>query len=272
MIPTYQSGIAHGTIVRACDAASFRVSEAVFPPDAAIDWHRHAYPQFCLVLSGAYVESTTEGERLCEPSQLTFHPAHSAHRNLISRAGAVDLCVEVRAPGLDRLARTGRLAEQPLTFRHGDIVDCAQRLRRELQRPDEFSMLAVEGLALELLAAAARQACRPAHAPPDWLESVDRWIDAHLADRLSPTDLAAVAGVHPSHVARVFRRHRGGSIGESVRRRRLERARSELAESNRPIAEVAVAAGFYDQAHLTSCFRRAFGVTPYAFRKSCRAR
>jgi AraC family transcriptional regulator len=44
-----------------------------------------------------------------------------------------------------------------------------------------------------------------------------------------------------------------------------ERAQRLLARERHSIADVAVACGFYDQAHLTNAFRKAFGRTPAAF-------
>ena len=47
--------------------------------------------------------------------------------------------------------------------------------------------------------------------------------------------------------------------------RRLDLAREEI-HRGRPLADVAVEAGFADQAHLTRMFRDAFGLTPARYR------
>jgi AraC family transcriptional regulator len=81
-----------------------------------------------------------------------------------------------------------------------------------------------------------------------------------------------LAGVPASHLARVFRRHHGCSVGAYLRRRRLARASGELTATDRPVAEVALRAGSYDQAHLATAFQRAFGMTPTEYRRTQRAR
>jgi AraC family transcriptional regulator len=48
--------------------------------------------------------------------------------------------------------------------------------------------------------------------------------------------------------------------------RRLERAKTVMRATNEPIALIAQEAGFADQGHLTSIFRRAMGLTPGRFR------
>jgi AraC family transcriptional regulator len=78
-------------------------------------------------------------------------------------------------------------------------------------------------------------------------------------------ELAAIAGVHPIHLARVFRRSFACSPGEYLRRCRIEKLR-ELLLRDLPLAEVALEAGFNDQSAMTTAFRRATGMTPHAFR------
>jgi AraC family transcriptional regulator len=81
-------------------------------------------------------------------------------------------------------------------------------------------------------------------------------------------DLAAVAGLHPSHLARSFRSARGESLAASLRRRRVEWAKRRLVETDDAIATVALEAGFCDQGHFSRVFRRIVGTTPSRFRNS----
>jgi AraC family transcriptional regulator len=85
-------------------------------------------------------------------------------------------------------------------------------------------------------------------------------------------EIAQSAGVTADHLAREFRRHHGSSVGEYVRGLRVELACRRLAESDDPLAEIALAAGFYDQSHFTRTFKRRMGTTPAAFRALHRSR
>ena len=55
--------------------------------------------------------------------------------------------------------------------------------------------------------------------------------------------------------------------GEYVRRQRIALACRSLAESDMPLADVAIEAGFADQSHFTRTFKRQLGVTPAAYRR-----
>jgi AraC family transcriptional regulator len=77
--------------------------------------------------------------------------------------------------------------------------------------------------------------------------------------------MAGVAGYSPFQFSRLFKASTGLSPHQFVLSLRLERAHRLLREPNAQLANVALATGFYDQAHLTNAFRRAFGVTPSVF-------
>ena len=85
---------------------------------------------------------------------------------------------------------------------------------------------------------------------------------------VSPSDLGREVGIHPVHLASVFRKYLGCSVGEFVRNCRVEFAASRLACRGVPLADIAAEAGFADQSHFTRLFKRATGLTPAAFRRS----
>jgi transcriptional regulator GlxA family with amidase domain len=93
-------------------------------------------------------------------------------------------------------------------------------------------------------------------------EAIEHATAGAVAEPLGVETLAALAGVNRRHLLRTFRAHHGTTVGNYVRHRRLLRARTALAAANRPIAAIALDAGFADQAHFTRAFRAEFGETP----------
>jgi AraC-like DNA-binding protein len=88
-------------------------------------------------------------------------------------------------------------------------------------------------------------------------------VRALLADRLAivrSAELEAVADLGRYELARQFRSLYGTSPYRYSLLRRLHFARARLGRT--PLAELALAAGFVDQAHFTRMFRSAFGLTP----------
>jgi AraC family transcriptional regulator len=98
------------------------------------------------------------------------------------------------------------------------------------------------------------------------LKRVRDYIEAHLDDRLTLTDLAGVACLSPYHFSRSFKQAVGVGPQRYVMRRRLKRAKVLMRRTNETLAEIAQRVGFADQSHLTSTFRREMGVTPGRYR------
>jgi AraC family transcriptional regulator len=142
---------------------------------------------------------------------------------------------------------------------------------REFRLHDTASDLALDGLALALLAQVVRKDTGPRSkgkgARPDWLGRVE----ALLHDRADqPMDIAGIAAevdLHPVYMARVFRRHNGCSPGEYLRRLRVNRACRLLSDTDESLAAIAYGTGYSDQSHFTRHFKRAMGVTPGEFRE-----
>ena len=106
-----------------------------------------------------------------------------------------------------------------------------------------------------------------ARAHREMIDSVRAGIGTQLDTNVALDDLAAGACMSPFHLSRVFRELTGWSIHGYRTEVRLRTSLEPIAGGER-LADVAAAVGFANQAHLTDRFRRAFGVTPHAWRSS----
>ncbi len=107
----------------------------------------------------------------------------------------------------------------------------------------------------------------PAPALPAHAAELARAARAALATRSLPIpQLARDLGVSPFHLCRCFRRAAGTTIHAWDEHLRLRRAADHLRGGGRDLTTVALDHGFSSHAHFTTRFRRAFGVTPSAWR------
>ena len=97
-------------------------------------------------------------------------------------------------------------------------------------------------------------------------------IDAQLDARLTVETLAREVGLSVAHFARAFKETLGRAPHQFLLSLRLERARRMLETPGAQLSQVALAAGFADQAHLTRLFKRQFGITPGALQRAHRQR
>lgn len=91
------------------------------------------------------------------------------------------------------------------------------------------------------------------------------FIHDHLSEDISLHAIAGAVGMSPFHFSRLFKRSTGASPHQYLIQCRTERAKQMLLRSSESIADVALRLGFCDQSHMTTHFKRAFGVTPRAF-------
>jgi len=253
--------------VRRVRRPGFCLTEARYHPRSRIPRHAPETASLCLALEGGYREQGAGAEVTCEPATLMFHPPGYPHADVIGEAGGRCLTV-----ALEDLLLTSLPDEAQQALEAGPARRVTPRwqvfgVRAALLAVDDRLDDEVEELLLGLLAdvAGARGIAIP-QAPPPWLGRVRERIHDEYACPLDLRALAHTGGVHPMHLARAFRAHFRCTIGEYVRQRRVEFACRALLASEESLSGVAYAAGFTDQSHFTTTFRRWVGMTPGRFR------
>jgi AraC family transcriptional regulator len=174
--------------------------------------------------------------------------------------------VEFTQRWLDHIDGFGARLDSRFTANGGYFLQLGNRLHRELWSDERISALCIEGLALELMAEIAQRKIR-ASGNARWLQQAVEYLRANFKESPTLQEVAEAAGVHPVHLAREFRRKQGLTVGEYIRKLRVDLACQELVRSKQPIVDIAVKAGFSDHSHMTRVFRRQTGLTPTEFRK-----
>ena len=98
------------------------------------------------------------------------------------------------------------------------------------------------------------------------MEGVLRHIQLHLNDTLTPEDLAGVAHISKFHFHRVFSGMVGESVGEHVRRLRLEKAAGALRRTDASVIQIGLDCGYGAHEAFTRAFKAHFGMAPSEFR------
>lgn len=103
--------------------------------------------------------------------------------------------------------------------------------------------------------------------PPWRVRRALSYVEANIDQRITAADLAREVNLSTSHFSRAFRRTLGTTVHAYVMGRRVERARSLMANSPATLSDIAVRCGLSDQSHLTRWFRRVVGATPARWRR-----
>lgn len=246
----------------------FAITETVYTPDMHLPPHAHERPCFVVVLEGSFSESSGQTARSCKPHTIIVRRPGAVHSNHFWNAGGRCLNIEMDPFWFTEAETAAGLPPQSIHY-FGRRSPClAYALYREYCEADDVSSLAIEGLLLQLLADAARQPRFVERSEPTWLLTVKDFVHSSFREPLTLSALGEVASVHPVYLATKFRKHCGCTIGEYVRRVRIEFARRALERSHLSLSKISAESGFYDQSHFTRTFKRLTGLTPGAYRET----
>jgi AraC family transcriptional regulator len=253
--------------------AGFAIKEFTQPPYRRLPWHEHPDASVCFVVSGSYTERLGGQDRECAPHTLVFKPPVERHADRFGRAGGTCLLIEIPPGRLATLEPCAGVMREPKLVHDARLAALGHHIYREFGGLDDLSPLALEGAILDLLVEATRVVGRQRSSrPPRWLREAHDLIRDGFRESITLSTVAGAVSIHPAHLARMFRRFYGASIGAYVRRLRIEHAARELARPGASLGEIGVRAGFYDQSHFSRVFKYQLGQTPAQFRDAARAR
>ena len=245
------------TLIETLHVANHRV-----PP------HVHETASICLTLAGRGFEISNGTRIVAQPGCVIFRPPQLVHSNQFGASAHRGFMIELENKWLTGCRHIASVFEGHKHFAGGPVPELALRIYRESRIKDSVAPVIVEGLMLELLGHASRSLIKTPVRPPSWLTQTRDLLHAQFNHPLNLVDIATTVGVHPTHLARTFKKHYRTTVGEYLRRLRLDWAMRQLTETEIPIAEIALAAGFYDQSHFSHLFKQHSGFTPAEFRAS----
>lgn len=256
----------HGTVLKSGKLAGLSLSETAYAPAVRLARHAHESAYFSFVLQGSFTESNGRRSSEYKSSTLIFHPAGESHSDYF-HALTRGFNFQMENQWMQRALQHSAAFESPATFRGDFPAQLAMRLYKEFCNSDDLSSLVVEGLTLEILGETARQLKkRFDYPPPRWLVQTRELLNDQFREKLSLAQIAEAIGVHETHLSREFRRFYGCTLGEYVRRLRIEFACRRLTISDDSLTEIALAAGFFDQSHFARIFKSQTGMTPLVYR------
>ena len=266
MVRTHRS-ITLGSRRCTVELAGLRLVEASYPPGQRFAPHAHGSANVTLVLAGGFHERSATARVHARPTSLVIKPRGTVHANRYDGGETRSFLIEV-APGREADVGLDRFGRERW-FEGGELVSEVLEVLRAAHagEPD------LERTVLERLRALLRRAAvEPANELPRSpsaaakLRAAERQLD-QLADPPGSVELARRVGLHPVHLARLFRRAHGRGIAAYRRKLQVREAARRLVETPDPAGQIALAAGFADQSHLCRAFKRELGISPGAYRR-----
>jgi AraC-like DNA-binding protein len=204
----------------------------------SLERHRHEFSYMCVVLGGRFLEAGDAGRFRVAPGDLLIHRTFEGHFDLFEKSGADVLNLPL--PGATVASGRFRIAD-----------------------PDALVRIAQGDPAAAAEAAVAQWI--PAPGESDWPDLLARDLAALRPLRIGAW--AARNGLAPATVSRGFRQAYGTSPARFRAELRARHAWARLPAADGPLVQLALDAGFSDQAHMTRSIRRLTGAPPVRWRK-----
>ncbi|WP_153796178.1 chromate resistance protein ChrB domain-containing protein [Foetidibacter luteolus] len=103
---------------------------------------------------------------------------------------------------------------------------------------------------------------------PGWAVELKEMIQDHIDTNITLTELSRDLDINRSYLSREFSRHFDNmSFGEYIRKQRIEKAISLMADVKLSLTDIAYLTGFSDQSHFTRIFKKHTRQSPSAYRK-----
>jgi AraC family transcriptional regulator len=252
--------------------SKFDCRESRYKAGISLERHYHDHTWVVFTFSGSFALTMRSREAVLTPKDLLYVPAGEMHANVFGSDGpGVFITAIDPAWVVNRLEIVNADTERPRIAPDGYLGALALKMYEEFQRPDALSDLIVEGAFLELVGRWFREGSHEHRDAPSWMRRVKALLQDSFRDSVSLNDIAQVAGVHPSHVAREFHRIYGMTVGDYIRKLRVEFVAERLVQPHRDtdsLTDLALCAGFSSHAHMASMFKRTTGMTPTEYRKA----
>lgn len=264
-----QESFSGGRLLNERKVSDLHLMDGIYYAGTKVPNHSHEQAVFCIALKGACRELFAGRVRHYEALTVQYLPSYQCHTLDFSVTDTRAFSIDVGGRWLEHAQEYSLRLDNSVHCHGGSLPTLMMKLYREFRQRDNASRLAIEGLALEMLAEVSRCQVnsREKHAP-QWLERAVEMLRERFAERLTISEIALTAGVHPVHLAREFRRFKRCTIGEYVRQLRIERACHQLDKSDESLAAIAAEAGFSDQSHFCRNFKRIIGMTPAEYRSA----
>lgn len=214
------------------------------------------------------------------PHYMSFVPAHMPLWSRIDeplRLRHLDLHFDVAtlSERLGEELEPARLDTPRLGFADDRLLSLAQLIATECtdpeMRPDLYGDSLVTALFIDLLKLGRAKPVRRTALTERQLRRVTAFIEDNCLRNIRLGELAELTELSQSYFSHAFKAATGLPPHQWHMKARMRKVEEMLAKPDLPLTEIAVAAGFADQAHFTRTFRRLTGVTPAAWRRAQRS-
>jgi len=225
-----------------------------------VEWHHHENPYFTYLLQGKLFEANKNESYYLKPGNLMFHNWQDAHHNEKTPELTRGFHLELNKKWFNDYDVELKEIEGSILIQDPIIKHYMNQIFLESKLNDHYTSLALDSILLELFRCLKGKHKKETQRP-QWADRLQQILLSDTED-MSLSTLATELNIHPVYLSREFSRFFGTTLGNYIRRIKLNKAFHLVLSSRKSLIEISYLCGFYDQSHFTRSFKSFYGLTP----------
>ncbi len=225
------------------------------------DWHSHEKCHLSLVLQGGNLESRKKEDLQILPGSIVLYDREEMHRNRYTAFPSKNLNIEID----DRFFTKHSLSTSDFRtsiLKNNEVQFQFLKIYKELLANDVSSSSSIHASLLTLFSVHNKTS----NHTPKWVSGIRELLFDRWDEFITLEELSLSLNIHPVTISRYFSKHFNCTLGEYMRRIKIEKAIVFLKHTDKPLTEIAFTCGFSDQSHFTKVFKGNTGFKPKEFR------
>jgi len=226
--------------------------------------HCHENPHFSFVLNGGSLEKRGNIEIERQPGKITFYHSGEYHQSTCIKNSSRHVNLELQP----RFLAENEIEETKLASvieKNPDAKFLLLQVCKELMADDEWSDVSIKMILHELLNQYLYLQANKKNRL--WLSKIDEILRDNLHEALSLDYLSNIVNLHPVTISKQFHKYYSCTLGEYVRKLRIEKALTLIKNSQYTLTEIAYECGFADQSHFIRTFKHLTAFLPHNYQR-----
>lgn len=257
----FERGHYVGAIIREQSFGSILTTETIFSEGFASNWHYHQNPHYSHILNGGSKENRGSESHWQQAGDGLYYYPGVSHQNLQYQPGTRIFNIELEGDFFAKHSLEAPAEEHMFSDKLRVNVRGLLKILKEHYWQDDQSRLAVEQLCVELISSPVIQSDNPV-----WTRKIIEILNDQWDHSWSLAEFAGMLDIHPVTLSKYFSKYFKCTLGEYIRRLKVDRALKLMRSNRHSLTEIAYLCGFTDQAHFTKTFALITGMRPKQYR------
>jgi len=224
------------------------------------DFHCHENPHLILLLNGGNVYNSPRKSTEKTAGDMLFYHSGEIHQTLPGTAFSKCINLEVEQDFLSDFHISEQMLQRAVVGTNAKFL--VLKMYKELLANDQLTHASIQLLFLGLV----EKEPKGTTVKPAWLARLEALLQDEWDTVPNLDTLSKAVDVHPVTISKYFTKHMGCTLGEYLRKIKVEKSMGFIRGGQDSLTEVATRCGFADQSHFIRNFKAYTGLLPKEFK------